>query len=338
MSSLSSLLEPMRRIDLERFGALRASSPPVAVEMDRDEMLLVRIRRRRRGSPQLEAHAARPMPDSTSAGSILRPGLGAPEEAARQARALFELTGTRPGRISLVLPDNLARVSLMSLPERPPSRRHLDEMVRFKLRKSVPFRLEEATISYQMLPGHTKETHLLVALMLHSVVEPYEQVLEAAGARPGRVEISTLSLFNLCRRDIAKAAAGDRDVALLNCARGYFSLLIVRGERLLFYRSKSFASGDDAPAAVDPVLNRELATSLSYYQEKLGGQAVATTFVRDVTAPPGARAGSLQALGLGTVVPVDPAAILATGGAARLDPLAAQRIAPAAGAAVGRGE
>jgi type IV pilus assembly protein PilM len=338
MISLASLLEPMRRLDLERFVALRPSSPPVAVELNRDEMMLVRIRRRRRGNPQLEAFAARPMPESTSAGSILRPGLGDTEELARGARALFELTGTRPGRISLVLPDNLARVSLMSFPERPPNRRHLDEMVRFKLRKSVPFRLEEAAISYQVLPSHAKETHLLVALMLRSVIEQFEQMLEAAGARVGRVEISTLSLFNLCRRDIAKAAAGDRDVALLNCARGYFSLLIVRGERLLFFRSKSLAAGDETAEAMEPVLNRELATSVSYYQEKLGGRAVATTFVRDVTAPPGARAGSLEALGLGTAVPVDPAAILAPAGVARLDPVAAQRMAAAVGAAVGRGE
>jgi Tfp pilus assembly PilM family ATPase len=338
MSSLASLMEPIRRLDLERFAALRASSPPVAVELDRDEMLLVRLRRRRRGNPDLEAHAARPMPDHAAEGSILRPGLGAAEEAARRARELFESTGTRPGRVSLVLPDNLARVSLMSLPERPPTRRHLDEMVRFKLRKSVPFRMEEATISYQVLPSHDKETHLLVALMLRSVVEQYEQVLEAAGARPGRVDLSTLSLFNLCRRDIAKAAAGDRDVALLNCARGYFSLLIVRGQRLLFYRSKSLAPGDELREAVEPVLNREVAASVSYYQEKLGGQAVTTTFVRDVTAPPGTRNGSLEALGLGTVVPVDPAASLALVGGLRLDPEAGQRIAPAVGAAIGRGE
>jgi type IV pilus assembly protein PilM len=338
MSLLASVMEPIRRLDLERFVALRASIPPVAVEMDRAEMLLVRVRRRRRGSPEIEAHAVRPMPAAAAASSVLRPGLDATEESVRQARALFESTGTRPGRVTLVLPDNLARVSLMSFPERPPNRRHLDEMVRFKLRKSVPFRLEEAIISYQTLPGHTKETHLLVALMLRSVVEQYEQVLEAAGARPGRVEISSLSLFNLCRRTIGKAALGDRDVALLNCARGYFSLLIVRGERLLFYRSKSLVAGDEAPEAVEPVLNRELATSLSYYQEKLGGQAIATTFVRDVTAPPGARAASLEALGFGAVVPVDLAPALATKNGTALDPGVAQRIASVAGAAVGRGD
>jgi type IV pilus assembly protein PilM len=221
----------------------------------------------------------------------------------------------------------------MTFPERPPNRRHLDEMVRFKVRKSVPFRLEEALISYQVLPGPGPELQVLVALMLKSVVEQYEQVIDAAGARAGRVEVSTLSLFNLCRRDMEKASGGERDVALLNRARGYFSLLIVRGERLLFYRSKSLPAEEEATEAAEPVLNREIATSVSYYQEKLGGQEIARTFVRDVISPPGARNGSLEALGLGSVVPLDPTAGLELPPGARLDLAAGQRLAPALGAA-----
>lgn len=332
MSSLASLLEPFRRIDLERWVSLRASRPPVAVEVDRAEMVLVRLRRRR-GRQVLEAHASRPVADPGAAGTTLKTTLSAVDEMAKSARGLFESTGTRPGRVSLVLPDHLARVSLMSFPERPPNRRHLDEMVRFKLRKSVPFRLEEALISYQVLPSHGTEVQLLVALMLRSVVEQYEQVLEAVGARPGRVEVSTLSLFNLCRGDMEKASAGERDVALLNCARGYFSLLIVRGERLLFYRSKALPAEEETMEAAEPVLNRELATSVSYYQEKLGGQGVATTFVRDVNSPPGARNGSFEALGLGSVVTLDPGAMLSLAEGVTLDAAAGQRLAPALGAA-----
>ncbi len=338
MSLVASLIEPFRRIDLERWALLRASVPPVAVEMDRAEMVLVRLRPRRRGRPVLEAHASRPLPDQLAEGSNLRVSLGEVEETTRKARELFESTGTRPGRVSLVLPDNLARVSLLSFPERPPSRRHLDEMIRFKLRKSVPFRLEEAAISYQVLPSVGAELQVLVALMLRSVVEQFEQVFEAVGARPGRVDLSTLSLYNLCRRDIEKASGRERDVALLNCARGYFSLLIVRGDRPLFYRSKSLSGEDGGAEVPEPVLNRELATSVSYYQEKLGGQGISTTFVRDVTAPPGQRSGSLEAIGLGSVVPVHPAGSLDLPAGRDLDPMAGQRIAPAVGAAARRME
>ena len=66
---------------------------------------------------------------------------------AAQVRKLLETTGTKPGRLSLVLPDNLAKISLVSLPEKPPSARRLDEVLRFKLRRAVPFRLEDAVLA-----------------------------------------------------------------------------------------------------------------------------------------------------------------------------------------------
>jgi type IV pilus assembly protein PilM len=96
---------------------------------------------------------ARPLPELGPGSSIFKPNLGTPEEMAGRLRALLEATGTKPGRLSLVLPDNLAKISLVSLPERPPSSRRLDEVLRFKLRRAVPFRLEDAVLAHQVLPG-----------------------------------------------------------------------------------------------------------------------------------------------------------------------------------------
>ena len=47
-------------------------------------------------------------------------------------------------------------------------------MLRFKLRRSVPFRLEEAAISSYALAGPGPEALFLVAVMMRSVVEHYE--------------------------------------------------------------------------------------------------------------------------------------------------------------------
>ncbi len=332
------IAEPLRRIDLERFTALRPKYPPVAVEVDRGEMVLVRLRRRRRGRHVLEAHEVRPMPPNGVGASILRPNLGSPEEVAGRMRELFERSGTRPGKVSLVLPDNLAKVSLMTFPERPASRRQLGEILRFKLRRSVPFRLEEAAISYQILPGDGKELNVLVALMLRSVVEQYERVVELTGARPGLVDLSTLCLYNLCRPQLAIASAGGLDAALVNCAVGYFSLMIVRGGRVLFYRCKSYAQAEDESRAPEAVMARELATSLSYYQEKLGGQGIETTIVRSVASPLPEVTELLERVGFGGIEAVNPAAALGSPRGAPLDPAVGQRIASAVGAASGRGD
>jgi type IV pilus assembly protein PilM len=304
-------------------------------------MVLVRLRRRGRGKPELEVAEARPLPDQAAGSSIFKPNLGTPEEMAARLRKLLEATGTKPGRLSLVLPDNVAKISLVTLPERPPSVRRLDEVLRFKLRRAVPFRLEDAVLAHQVLPGEGSGVTVLVAVMLKAVVEQYERALEAAGVRPGLVDLCTPNLYNLCRQQIAAAGADGGDVGLLNVASGYFTLLIVRDDRLVFYRCKSYAAGDgeDDPGPLTPsetLMARELTSSLSYWRDKLGGQRLSRVLLRAVNGAATEVAPILQSLGVGGVEPIDLGRGVTIPDGLRLPPAVAQRIAPAAGAAVGR--
>ena len=333
MNVLLNFVDRLRGLPLEKMAALRPPYPVVALAIDCGEIVLVRLKRRR-GQVTLETHQVRPMPESMGS-SFLRPNLGAKDDVAGQVRQLFEGTGTRPGRVSLVLPDNLAKVSLLALPERPASRRQLEEIVRFRLRRSVPFRMEDAALSYQVLPGDGKAIHVLVALVRRYVVELYERAIEAAGARPGLIDLCTPNLFNLCRAEVTAAASGG-DVALLNCTPSYFSLLIVREDQLIFYRCKSYAVADGEPHPANGMMAREVATSLSYYQDKLAGQGIRTAFVRSVAQPLEELEELLQSLGVERIEPIDPAAVLQLPEGLRLDPEVGQRIAPAVGAAAGR--
>ncbi len=192
MSALDPVLSTLKRFDTEALLDLRPAYPAVAIEIDRGQLTLVRVTNHRRSRPVLEAFRVQPAPEHAVGASIFRPNLGSLDDITRQARELFHASGTKPGRVSLILPDNLAKVSIVTLPERPSTRKQLREMLRFKLRRSVPFRLEEAAISSYALPGPGPELHLLVAVMMRAVVEQYEAAFEAAGARPG--------LVDLCRR------------------------------------------------------------------------------------------------------------------------------------------
>jgi type IV pilus assembly protein PilM len=299
-------------------------------------MVLVRLKRRR-GRAHLEAHQVRPLPESVVGQSIIRPNLGSPDTVVEKVRELFEASGTRPGKISLVLPDNLAKVALLTFPERPSSRKQLVELIRFRLRRAIPFRVDDAALSYQVLPTAGAEISVLVVLMLRSVIEQYERVFKAVGARPCLVDLCTANLFNLCRRGLSEASKGSRDVALLNGSGTYFSLLILRGERLVFYRCKSYAGGNGDSHGPSGVLAREVNSSLSYYQEKLGGEGIDTVFVRSVGEPIDHMTRLLESLGFRHVVAVDPTTALSLADGLRLDPEVAQRIAPAVGAAAGRG-
>jgi len=332
MNLLRPLLDRFHRLGLASHG-LKPRSPEVAVEVSPEEVVLVRVRRKRSGS-SLESHQTRSFSEPFQGSSLVRSPLGAHEEARARIREVFEASGTRPGRVALVLPDSLAKVTLLQLPEPPSSKRQFAEMVRFKLRKAVPFKLEEAAISYQLLPPQGSEATALVAVMLRSTVEQYERHLEEIGARPGMVSLCTPNLFNLCRGALTNGATAGGDVALLNCAPTYFSLLIVRGERLIFYRCKSANLGEEGAGPLpEGVLSRELATSFSYYQEKLAGQGIRTVYVRTVSRSFEDLRDLLERLGVGRAEAIDLSWAVRVPPGLRENALMAHRIAPAIGAA-----
>ena len=235
-----------------------------------------------------------------------------------------------------MLPDNLAKISLLRLPERPASRRQLEELVRAKMRRSVPFRLEDASFSYQVMSGESRDVAVLVVLVRRALVERFERPLEALGARVGLVDICTPNLLNLFRERLDTASVAGGDAALLNCARNYFSLVIVREGKLIFFRCKTFAVEREPAREPNGALAREIASSFSYYREKLAGEGVGTAFVRTVGTPYDEIEGDLRALGLEGVKLIDIEGSLELADGVPFDRDVRQWLAPAVGAAIGR--
>jgi hypothetical protein len=335
MASLSNFIEQLRGLDLERKLGLRPEYPRVALEFERKALTLVRLKAKRRGQPQLENYRVQNLEQAGVPATISDQHLAGQEHLSATLRELFEAAGVRPGKLSLVLPDNLAKVSLLTLPERPPNRKQLAEVIRFKTRRGVPFKLADAVMSYQVLPSQGPGVSILVVLIRRAVIERYEHALEAVGARPGLIDLCTPNLLNLCRDEI-RAAADEGDVAFLNCAGTYFSLAIIRSSGLEFLRCKTYTMGNGAPVPSNGQLARELGYSMSYYEEKLGGQGIRTLFVRSADAPFDELEPHLTALGAERIEAIDPAASLESGEEGPLEPGLAQRLAPALGAVLGR--
>jgi hypothetical protein len=335
MASLTNMIDRLRGLDFERAFGLRPEYPRVALELERKSMALVRLKKKRTGVPLLETYRVQALEEAGVPATISDQELIDQGRLGETIRDLLEKSGVRPGKISLVLPDNLAKLSLLTLPERPPSRRQLEEVIRFKMRRGVPFRLADAALSYQLLPSEDKGLTILVAVMRRALIERYEAALESAGARPGLVDLCTPNLLNLCRTKI-EAASADGDVAFLNCAGTYFSLAIVRNSRLVFMRCKTYAMGNGEPGPINGLLGRELGYSLSYYEEKLGGEGIRTLFVRSLEVPFEELSGQLASLDPDHVELCDPVAAVQTEDGAKVESDVAQRLAPALGAVVGR--
>jgi type IV pilus assembly protein PilM len=321
--------------------------PEVAVEIAPDRLTVVRVAPDKKSrSPVVRAVETRELPEGAIEASFARPNVLVAEPVMQALESALSGVGPPDHRVSLLIPDHVARVALLSFATLPRTRRELAELVRFRMAKSLPFKPEEAAMDLTLLHGAptaavgaggapTAGITVLAAFVHRAVLEQYEALLAAAGYWPGLVGLSTIELYNLARPRLAAIRLPDKDTLLLNATPHYLALLIFRGGELLFYRCKAFP-GIPGADEVLVAMRREIYTSLAFYQEKLLGRGVGRVLVRATGLP---EAPVLEAAGSEAgceVERLDPRSIVSAAAALALDDEAAARAAPALGAAVGR--
>ena len=295
--------------------------PTVAIEVRARSVGLVRVSRRGR-RVSLSSAAGLELPEGTLRLSMTQPNVLDAAAFTRTLRALLERAGALAvRRVSLVLPDPVARVALLPAGEvTGHTRKQAEEVVRFKLRKSVPFEIREAQVAVAGgVPRPGEPT--LVAAIAHTVLHGYEQAVTAAGLHPGLVELSGLALLSAAFTGLPAA-----DRLLVNWDEGYVTLVVARGERPLLVRTLA----GEAAAQPDEVA-REVGNTVIYYRERLGGSGFEQAVLRSAILPP-ADAAVLLAEPIGRIPePLDPGKALA---APEMGPLA-QVLAGAAASLVG---
>jgi len=165
-----------------------------------------------------------------------------------------------PRRAGLVVPDPVAKVSLIRFQQVPTRAPELDQLIRFQVKKAAPFTLEEAQVSY--VPGYRAADGIdyLVSLARTDVVREYESCCEDLGVHTGIVDIQTFNVVN------AGLALGRRPLAdwlLVNVAPDWASVVVGRGDDVILYRSRT---ADAEGTLVDLVHQTSM-----YYEDRLSG-------------------------------------------------------------------
>jgi type IV pilus assembly protein PilM len=277
-----------------------------------------------------------PVPSGVIELSMLEPNLKESEGLAGFLRQLLDQAGVRGRRIALTLPDTLAHISVEDLPEAAGARGDVAELLRFRLKKTLPFAADQARIAFQSLPG--RNTSYFTGVMHEQVVSQYEDLLEGLGFHVGVVETSTLSLLNLLRPVVEKGVPPGADYFLLNIEEDYFTFVIARDKLPVLLRTLGNRSGGRVGTGQYEAdeLVRELIPTLIYYREKLGGDSPARVYYRslrtDLVDLPGLLEGQLEA----PVEPIDLGKAVAIGNHLNVDEELASTLGAAAGAALGR--
>jgi type IV pilus assembly protein PilM len=117
-----------------------------------------------------------------------------------QVRAVAPAEGGRKRRrAALILPDYAVRVTVLDFDAFPTDAKEQASLVRFRMKRSVPFDVDSAAMSYypQREEGDGKRVDVVVAIAPHEIVARYEMPFRMAGFHVGWVTTSTLGAVDL---------------------------------------------------------------------------------------------------------------------------------------------
>lgn len=164
-------------------------------------------------------------------------------------RALEQVGGRPNGRradATLIIPDGAARVLLLDFDALPSKLTEALPVVRFRLKKQLPFDADEAVISYQIMSSGRNLVRVLAVAMPRDVLREYETLVREAGFEPGAILPSTLAAL--------PGLTTDEPALLINTSASAITTAILKGNTLLLHRSIDLVDSLDLPdpAAVTP--------------------------------------------------------------------------------------
>jgi len=108
---------------------------------------------------------------------------------------------SRDEDVAMILPDTVIRVFVQHFEEFPRSAAEAEPMLRWKLKKSVPFEADETLISYMRQAPREAGVEVVTALARLRIIREYESLVEGISLRPGVVLSSSLAAISLLEDD-----------------------------------------------------------------------------------------------------------------------------------------
>jgi type IV pilus assembly protein PilM len=190
--------------------------------------------------------------------SPLHDNIQQPQVLLDHIQSLAPANGNRKRRAAVILPDYCARVAVLDFDTFPTDLEEQQALVRFRLKKSVPFEVDTAVVSYVEQPRSGTKVEVLAAVMSSDIVVQYEAPFRAAGFHPGLVTTSSLATLNLLKPD---------GITLLVKLSGrVLSVLVLQGSAVNLARCVEMEGGrlDDIESVLHP--------TIAYIEDELKGR------------------------------------------------------------------
>lgn len=325
-----SLLRPLKTL----LGFRPIPVPPHAFSVAPERLAYGRFVRGA-GELELAAYREQELGPKLFQQGLLGGPLREPADFDAALAALLEGLDTPVHEASLVVPDTWLRVTFTEVGELPRNPATRTEVLRWKLKRLVPFRVEElrlGAVEVESLPDTeaTEPHRMLLGFALDALLDQLEASFSRAGIRIGSITSASLALLGLLAEP-----GSDGLTALAVVEDGAYTLAFARHGEPVLHRYKG-AAGATPEAARGGLVERDLKLTRSFLEEQLPSEPIGRILL---VSPPEREPEWIEWLeaGLGQAVeplnrrhlPLAESGMLATSGS--LPPW--RRLAPMLGAA-----
>jgi type IV pilus assembly protein PilM len=192
------------------------AKPKLACEIAADRVLAGRLTEKGDG---LEASAARELAPGSVIPDLVENNLRQREAVRSGIEGALGAVSGRSKDVIAIVPDAAVRVMLVEFDTLPSDEEEALGVVRFRLKKSLPFDVDKAKVSYHAQKVKD-EVRVVAAVAMASVIEDYERAFHDAGFSPGMVLPSTLAALGAADAKkptlVIKVDAHTTSIAILN--------------------------------------------------------------------------------------------------------------------------
>jgi hypothetical protein len=164
---------------------------------------------------------------------------------------------SRDEDVAMILPDTVIRVFVQHFEDFPRSAAEAVPMLRWKLKKSVPFEAEETLISFMRQAPREAGLDVVTALARLRIIREYESLVEGIGLHPGVVLSSSLAAISLVE--------DEKPTLLARVSGSTLTTAIVRRGILCGYRCTELPAQD--VNLTPEMLLEEIFPVAAYYQD-----------------------------------------------------------------------
>ncbi|MEM7587144.1 MAG: hypothetical protein AAF560_27390 [Acidobacteriota bacterium] len=162
---------------------------------------------------------------------------------------------------SLVVPDTWLRLTFSEIGELPRKTQAREDMLRWKLKRLVPFRIEDLRISAEPVtpfPNQEEPARLLIGFAVERLLTQIEDAFRATGIALGRITNTTLAVA----ASLEHALDPDSLVGLVTLQSDAYTLSFYRQGEPVLYRYKAITEG-----VVGSSVRRDLRLTTSFLQQ-----------------------------------------------------------------------